>query len=1139
MHDPRLDGRPRGRRALALLAGAAAALVAACAKEPAGVPEEVVRRNVLGTAYLGQLKWAEAEAQFRSALELRPDDPLLLTNAAIASIQQGHVDRGVELLRRAVAADPDYLPAHYNLGLAAHREGDFDRAVEELGKVAAKDPEELFTRYFLASSLARIGREEEALAAYRAALARDPTHVSSLYGLGRLLLQRGEQEEGLRLVTRSQEIRGRSGLDEAVGQEYGEQGPYAMGQDYPGGVLAAPAAIPVRFEDATRVALEGESLIEPVWTLVPIEGVVEPALVVVRGGSLSRLSAAGSLVPLGPQAPHGGVLRAVAAADVDNDARVDLVALLARPGGGSLEPWLLRQAPEGGFSPAPLDVFSREARVDALSGFDGVDLTAVDRDHDGDVDLFWCWTTTESGGGCRIGTNDGTGRFEARDSAAHGFALDSARPGPVSVAFSDVDNDRDVDLLIREPGGVHLLANQRDGSFADVSDRAGLGPSQRGVGPLVVADLDKDGWMDLVVGDEQGLRVLRNRRGGFEPPRRLGPTAGTAAAGAAGLVVFDLDNDGFLDLGASSPRGLLVLHNRGAGEWTARRDLVGDGAAASADTAPLAAFDADADGDLDLAVAGRSGQLVVLRNQGGNANHAIVLDSRGSGDNRFGIGAKVEVLSGSLRQKHEVTRPLPLHVGLADRTQVQAVRYLWPNGVLQDEVALQAGRVEVSQLDRKGTSCPLLYAWRGGEWRFVTDLLGGAALGYQVAPGVFGVPDTDEYVRVETGLDADETGQLRLRLNNQLEEVIWFDQVELVIVDHPSGTEVFPDERLLPGPPFPEFRLHASADIRPIAAARGTESGRDETERLLRLDRRYVDGFARLAPQGYAAPHGIEIDLGRLPPDRRVVLLLDGWIDYADSSANIAAAQAGLRLIPPRLTVADGHGGWRPVSRPMGFPAGLPKTMTVDLTGLFPAADNRLRIETTMRIYWDRARVMVGGERTPLRLTRVAPAAARLEFGGFPREVSPDGQPPYGYDPNDVEPSRSWKAHVGAYTPFGDVTALLESTDDRFVTTRSGDQIVLAFAAPAAPAPGWTRTYLVHADGFGKDMDPNSAAADEVAPIPFHGMPRYPYPPDVAPPSAPEDDAPPKRRVLPSPGGWPGAPWLETAAGDRPARHPR
>jgi hypothetical protein len=45
---------------------------------------------------------------------------------------------------------------------------------------------------------------------------------------------------------------------------------------------------------------------------------------------------------------------------------------------------------------------------------------------------------------------------------------------------------------------------------------------------------------------------------------------------------------------------------------------------------------------------------------------------------------------------------------------------------------------------------------------------------------------------------------------------------------------------------------------------------------------------------------------------------------------------------------------------------------------------------------------------------------------------------------------------------------------------------------PELPA-GWTRTYLLYSDGFSKEMDINSASPDQVTPLPFHGMSRYPY----------------------------------------------
>ncbi|MEE8116513.1 MAG: hypothetical protein V3T28_05325, partial [Gemmatimonadales bacterium] len=95
---------------------------------------------------------------------------------------------------------------------------------------------------------------------------------------------------------------------------------------------------------------------------------------------------------------------------------------------------------------------------------------------------------------------------------------------------------------------------------------------------------------------------------------------------------------------------------------------------------------------------------------------------------------------------------------------------------------------------------------------------------------------------------------------------------------------------------------------------------------------------------------------------------------------------------------------------------------------------------------------------------------------------------------------------VGRYTREGDVRELLTETDDMFVIAKAGDEIALEFDAEAIePLPdGWTRTFLMRADGFSKEMDINSASPDTVEPLPFHGMSGYPYTASEHYPDTPE-----------------------------------
>ena len=83
---------------------------------------------------------------------------------------------------------------------------------------------------------------------------------------------------------------------------------------------------------------------------------------------------------------------------------------------------------------------------------------------------------------------------------------------------------------------------------------------------------------------------------------------------------------------------------------------------------------------------------------------------------------------------------------------------------------------------------------------------------------------------------------------------------------------------------------------------------------------------------------------------------------------------------------------------------------------------------------------------------------------------------------------------------------LLVKSDDMFVIAQPGDEVGVTFDAGAAGPlrEGWTRTFLLRADGFSKEMDINSASPDVVGPLPFHAMTSYPYSPPEHYPDSPD-----------------------------------
>jgi hypothetical protein len=150
-----------------------------------------------------------------------------------------------------------------------------------------------------------------------------------------------------------------------------------------------------------------------------------------------------------------------------------------------------------------------------------------------------------------------------------------------------------------------------------------------------------------------------------------------------------------------------------------------------------------------------------------------------------------------------------------------------------------------------------------------------------------------------------------------------------------------------------------------------------------------------------------------------------------------------------------------------------------------------------MRIYWDRIQVATLDDQAAITTTRLQAVAADLRWRGFSAERGHDG----GFDYDRVSPLSPWKVLTGRYTREGDVRELVTASDDRFVVGRTGDEVALSFeASRLAPLPeGWTRTFLLFADGFSKEMDLNSSSPDTVEPLPYHGMREYPFAPSAAP----------------------------------------
>jgi hypothetical protein len=544
----------------------------------------------------------------------------------------------------------------------------------------------------------------------------------------------------------------------------------------------------------------------------------------------------------------------------------------------------------------------------------------------------------------------------------------------------------------------------------------------------------------------------------------------------------------------------------------------------------LLAVDLIGDALPDLLVI-RAGEPPAIARNLGNGQHWLALQLGGywrvkpelMRTNSHAIGTRILLEGRGVHSTYDHTTTesglaqsvAPFVLGLGKSEGIDLVHLRWPDGVMQCELNQPVDtKIDLKENNRKTGSCPVLFTWDGERFVCIGDFLGGGGLGYLVAPGVYGQPDRDESVAIAGDQLRPIDGRLRISVTEPMDEIAYVDHLKLEVVDRPPGVSASPDERFAPEGPRPSGELIAwRTQIEPVRAS--DLGGRDLTETLRQRDRRTADTFKkRSAWVGYAEEHGIVLDFGdrlsRLSPRVPLVLCLAGWVEYPYSQTNYAAATAGVALKPPSVERRRDDGTWEVIEPHAGYPAGLPRLMTLDLTGKLTGPRCVLRIRTNMECYYDQAFIAVRDRaaESSLRVATLPVARAVLGHRGYTREVSPDGRQPLLYEYDYVDPAPlAWFS--GRLTRYGDVADLLRSDDDRLCVVGPGDEVRIEFDAKELPPlpEGWTRSYVLRSYGYCKDADPFTALSDTVEPLPWRGMPAFPFGRDVKRPADPAYEA--------------------------------
>ena len=1051
---------------------------------------DLVALHLEGLNQLSQHKFEDAEAVLLTLVAESQRAFVPRFNLAIAQLNQAEkgIDRALKSLTIADKLNPDDPRVLYTLGIIHRFLGEEEAALAEFQNALTRAPRDADCHYQVAIGLIRTGKNEEALPHFEMTVQLDPTIRGAWNNMQLAWRRAGRIEDADRALATFRDLES-SGRGRAHSTTYTEQGKLAEAiRDWiiPGPTDPGPSSMV--FQEPIRITKAHEGGAPP-FALVDADLDCIPDLWIAGSDATAwDLTEApeqvGSLTVL-----DGAVCFAIG--DVDEDGIPDV----ASSDGDEVR---IFHGTEGR-TPDYSEVIST---VKANAS----DMMLADIDMEGDLDLLMA----TGNGPIQFSLNEGRSFRSVQDSPS----LRGKQSVDRIIAVRDLDLDHDADLLLQGES-LSWISGAPQWKYQENPEQRPLtvgGPIH--ASSILLVDVDGNLEQELVLLQQGKLSIQKRAattkdavgKALFEGLVDL--PAEISSANYRTIAAADLDLNGTQELLLSTSKNTVVVQFQEGSASIVTMTLPA--------AVTIVVGDIDGDGDPDLIIEKDDGSLWLVRNSLDIENknlHAFRahLGGRRDGDDRrtnlLGFGARLELRNpdqallafqeGSAG--HRARGLQPVVIGVATSTRISSLIIEWPDGVLQAEIDVPVDHCqEIEEVQRKSSSCPILFTFDGKQWNFISDFMGGGGLGFWIGPDKYAPPEPTEVVRIQPGALQQVDGKLRLSIMEPMQEVCYADRLQLLAIDHPDSQSCYPEEffAVQADPPSGEALLLQDSD-RVFPHAARDASGEIDTARILATDRIY-SGPRALLPDlvGYCEDQVWEFSFDSIPEGDRVCLFLDGWIEYPYSRINFAAYQGNKRLAAPTFRWRSAAGEpWQLLGEEIGYPAGMPKTMVLDVTRIIQEGAREIRIESNLELFWDRV-FLAAVEPVESSQSHIVPLlSALLRDGGYPREYSDDGHLPatYHYDQRDA--TLDYRVmEKGLVTRHGRVDELISKVDDRFVILGGGDELVLEFDASALPAlaAGWKRTWLLDTFGWCKDLDPLTGAREGVGPLPFEDMAGYP-----------------------------------------------
>ena len=1034
----------------------------------APISPDHIERNDLGVAQMGQYDYKAAHATFEELVDDRPNWLEARVNFAIATLNrqdEGDELRALEILGSVLDEQPTNSRALYTSGVISFHLGHTEDALRFFGKTVEIDSTDAYAVYFLGQTYLQLQQYERAQELLLRSIELDPYLTSGYWAANQTARRLGDTDLAEELVGKYNRLKANP-ASRTASINYLQMGPkaeaVALAQvetephpQPPGDVFGRVVSLMKSTKDYSSVALNVWSDSSRTDVFLTSEEAIDWYLLDRETLSLQfHLSI-----------PIVGT-RSTTVGDVDNDGSVDLVGC-----GANGVHWIRLSR---------LDSES-DVEVRTISSRNCFASVLVDSDHDGDLDVVF---SSERGVSQLTNLRDEEMRFEEL------IILDASSAETVySITASDLDSDRDLDLLLCFADfSCTALQNDRTWKYVTFPNATVLLDEE--IRLAIAADVDSDGFPE-VVGATRENQLVSFAYDGTDLKKKeyLFQIEGFSKE-ILEIAAADVSGDGQMNLLVTTSDEVRIL----AADDT--QDVLAVGQNSSLLSAVPTYTKAGSGPGLILVL--ESEILYVPPGEGRfrflAVNPVGQRDSSQMRSNASGIGTRTKLrVSGEWAIQDRISNHsgpnqslMPLMFGLRGYEASNHLVLEWSDGVLQTEIGLDANQLHlVKETERQLASCPVIFAWNGDKFEFVSDVLGVAALGFLVAPGKYANPRSKERLRMDGEMLQPKDGSYVVKIGEPMEETLFLDAAFIDVVDVPKGWKIVLDERLATSLPEATGRIITFREERlPIRATNG--SGVDITSDINLRD--------------HTAPDPGPLDprfIGRLENDFEVtlwfeeslpvsnqVLVADGWMEYPYSQTSFSAWQAKAEYRSPSIETLDSYGNWRLLVEEFGYPAGMPREMAVPLPEL-PKDTVALRISTNLEIYWDRIRLISETSPPPeMQVTRLTPSNALVRRSGFALRTTGTHRLPY-YDYDKRAPYWDAKYQKGFYTAYGNAMDLVREVDGAVAIVGSGEEVHLEFEELDPPKQGHTRHFVLEFNGWARDMDLYTQHAETVQPLPW------------------------------------------------------